>query len=281
MAPSPSLSQSSVQVVFDSSSELQSDAAAVLAASVPQVAIGGPLAGHDQRLAGLICLDADLFDELPPGDRAAAWYAPLAWHRDAVVLPSTVPGHVLLLRQALAELFPRSQCRQWAYPLGPVSQRRVDRESARQRLGISPGRLAVFCREESSPLMRVMKALENDERVTVLTPEESAGPQTAEERAREAVVMTACDLILAESSARAVAESLAHGVPLAALVRDEGDANARFLAEAGAGIVAERPGEMLMLVDALAGDYPAEIARMRRAMEPFRMSTEVRVPSPV
>jgi hypothetical protein len=185
---------------------------------------------------------------------------------------STSPGRVLVVHQSLAASFPVAETLLVPYPLAIPPVRRSDREGTRHRLGITPGRLALFCREESSPLIRVMKALEIDERLTVVSVEDAHLLDKSHPETAEALALSACDLMIGESSPRAVAESLALGTPLAAFVRTDGDLNARFLAEAGAGLLAERPGDMLMAIDALAGSAPEGAQRLRRALDALRAS---------
>jgi hypothetical protein len=246
-------------VLFNPASDLQRHAAGALREWAPR--------------EGIVCLDAALFARIPAAERARAWYAPLAWHRDALAVPAESPRRVLLLHSSLADSFPGAEVRLMAYPLNGSFQRRPEREAVRHRLGLSPGRLAIFCREESSPLMRVMQALENDERITILSTEDTLPLDRHHPGAAQAAALAASDLFLAESSAAAVAESIAHGVPLAAFVRPDGDKNARFLCEAGAAIAAQKPGEMLLAIDALAAGFPGQLQQLRRELDIIRGSS--------
>ncbi len=222
--------------------------------------------------AEILCLDPDLLAELTPRQRSSVWYFPLAWHPGTLPHPAASPGRVLVLHQSLAASFPGAETLLVPYPLAIPPVRRSDREGTRHRLGITPGRLALFCREESSPLIRVMKALEIDERLTVVSVEDAHLLDKSHPETAEALALSASDLFIGESSPRAVAESLALGTPLAAFVRTDGDLNAGFLADAGAGLVAGRPGDLLMAIDTLAGGAPESAQRLRRALDTLRAS---------
>ena len=185
-----------------------------------------------------------------------------------------------------------SRIRVLGIPVAPGFAERPDPVQARQALGLQPDRLTVLVTSGGTTVGRFEETVESlialeqtfpgRLQLVVVCGQDGWARRRLEVRASGtsmpvrlhgfvetmAQLMGVSDVIVSKAGGLTVSEALACGKPLVLyhVVPGQEELNASYVAQHGAGVIAQRPGEAAAAVAACLSD-PERLPRMRRAVE--------------
>ncbi|MCB2155221.1 hypothetical protein KQI84_10060 [bacterium] len=276
------LSQGSIAVYYDPHDEIETELAEALQAARTTFRA----ACEREELVGaavVLAFDATRLPDLETLDGAFWLYLPFL---DRAARPTSFTGVEGVFAASdkmfswLKRTFPDLHVERAGLPCHPEFRIKDDTRELRQILGVNDSAMAIFCREDSSRLSRIMHRIDDDPRFTLVTMEEMRQIDEQNDCRAAAHAIGGCDLVVGDPTFHRIAEAAASATPMLAFTHpgDPSFGNALHLLEEGAGLIAMDESDLFYHLDRISTDesrLPLLRDNMRRLFPSVRACDQI------